>query len=158
MPDYDYMDYMRKMNMPMQYSPMMEMPQDQLESMYPRCYYIIHPEVERHCDMMCAKYGTMHTPTREQMDYMVDDIDNRVGSDVDADYQDGDDTEERQLGGFGGGFGGGFHGRRRFRRDLITILLLRSLLRRRRHPHFGGFPFGGGFGGGFGRGYGEYPY
>lgn len=143
----EYMDYLRKMNMPAQYSPMMEMQQEQLESMYPRCYYIINPEVERQCDMMCAKYGTMYTPSRQQLDYMVDEIDNKVGSDVDADYQDseGEESKERQI-----GFGGiGFGGRRRFRRDLISILLLRGLLRRRRHHHSGGYPwnYGGGYGG-----------
>jgi len=156
MTDFDYMDYMRKMNMPTQYSPMMEMPEEQLESMYPRCYYIINPEVEHHCDMMCAKFGTMHNPSRPQIESMVDEIDNKVGADVDADYQDADDKDDRQFGGFGGGFGGGSgSGRRRFRRDLISILLLRSLLRRRR-PHYGGYPWN--FGGGYGGGYGGYPY
>ncbi|HEY5586887.1 MAG TPA: hypothetical protein VIK78_20650 [Ruminiclostridium sp.] len=124
------------MNMPMQYAPMMNMPQEQLESMYPRCYYIINPEVELQCDMMCSKYGTMHTPSRQQMDNMVDEIDNKVGSDVDAEYQAADNNEDRQFEGFGGGgFGGGHHGeggRRPFRRDLISILFLRELLRRRR--------------------------
>ncbi len=134
----DYIDYMRKMNIPMQLSPMMEMKQDELESMYPRCYHIINPEVERHCDMFTAQFGTMHTPSRQQLDFMVDEIDNRVGADVDTDYQDGDDIESRQFGGFGGGH---FGGRRRFRRDLISILLLRALRRRRRHPHFGGHPW-----------------
>lgn len=147
--DYmDYMDYMRKMNMPMQYAPMMEMPHEQLESMYPRCYHIMNPEVERQCDKMCSNYGNMYTPTRQQLDSMVDEIDDKVGADVDADYQDYE-NDDRQLGGFGGGFGGG---RRRFRRDLITILLLRSLRRRRRRPPFGGFPWG------YGGGYGGYPY
>lgn len=148
MQDYDYMDYMdymRDMKMPNQYSPMMEMPQEELESMYPRCYYIINPEAERQCDMHCAKYGSMHMPNRQQVENMVDEIDNRVGADVDEEYKDMDD-DGRQ---FGLGFGGG---RRRFRRDLITILLLRALLRRRRRPY--GYPWFPGYGGG----YGGYPY
>ena len=159
MPYSDYMEYMRKMNMPMQYSPMMEMPQEQLESMYPRCYFIIYPEVYRHCDMLCANYGTMCNPSRRQIEAIVDDIDNRVGADVDADYQDDDndndkDKDDRQFGGFGGGpFGGGnFGGRMRFRRDLIRILLLRELFRRRRPHHHGGFH------GRYEEGYCEYPY
>lgn len=138
----DYMDYMRKMNMPSQYAPMMEMPQDQLESMYPRCYYIVNPEVERQCDMMQSKHGPMYTPNRQEVESMVDEIDKRVGSDVDAEYGEygESDNEERQF-----GFGG-FGGRRRFRRDLISILLLRRLLRRRRRPHYG-YPWGyGGYG------------
>ncbi len=160
--------YMHMMNIPKQYEPMMEMPQEQLESMFPRCYYIIFPEVSRHCDRMIAKKGTMYTPTREQLEEMVDDIDNRVGQDVDAEYEDDDENQnlesynyqkdndyqemepyhygkekdDRQFGFFGGGFGR----RRRFRRDLISIILLREFLRRRRRPHHG-FGFPGGFGG-----------
>ncbi len=164
--------YMQMMNLPQQYEPMMEMPQEQLESMFPRCYYIIYPEVCRHCDRMIAKKGTMFTPSREQLEEIVDDIDNRVGQDVEAEYEDDDENQnlesynyqkdndydyqemepyhygkekdDRQFGFFGGGFGR----RRRFRRDLISIILLRELLRRRRRPHHGfGFGFPGGFGG-----------
>lgn len=144
--DYtDYMDYMRKMNMPAQYSPMVEMPQEQLESMYPRCYYLINPEVERQCDMFCSKFGNMCTPSRQQLESMVDEVDNNVGAEVDQDYQDFENEERQFYGGFGGG-------RRRFRRDLISILLLRAL-RRRRRPHYGGYPPWG-----YGGGYGVYPY
>ncbi len=135
MEDYDYRNCMQMMNVPSQYSPMMEMPQDQLMGMFPRCYHIIMPEVGRMCDRMCAQYGPMFNPSRQMLDSMVDDIDNRVGADVDMDYQDFEGCENRQFG--FGGFGGG---RRRFRRDLISILLLRELLRRRR-PFFGGFGF-----------------
>ena len=135
----NYMPYMQMMNVPLQYSPMMEMPQEQLESMYPRCYYMIYPEVCHHCDMLNAKYGTMYTPSRMQMEAIVDDIDNKVGADVDAEYQDDDDDDNKRQIGFGH-----FGGRRRFRRDLISILLLRELLRRRRRPHYyGGYVYGG---------------
>lgn len=139
-------NYLQQMNMPQKYAPMMEMPQQQLESMYPRCYFIIYPEVRRHADRFTSQYGAMATPTRQQMDEMVENIDNNVGDNVDQDYRedeneyDYDNYDERQLGGFGGGFSG--FGRRRFRRDLISILLLRELFRRRR-PHYG---------------YGWYPY
>ncbi len=149
------------MNIPQKYAPMMEMPQEQLEAMYPRCYYIIHPEVCRHCDNFVSQFGNMYTPSRQQLDEMVDNIDNSVGEDVDADYRDEelgyDDYygyedgysgsyeyyDEREPDGYGGGFGGGFGGRRRFRRDLISILLLRELLRRRR-PYYG-YPGGHGW-------------
>ena len=85
--------YMQMMNLPQQYEPMMEMPQEQLESMFPRCYYIIYPEVSRHCDRMIAKKGTMFTPSREQLEEIVDDIDNRVGQDVEAEYEDVDENQ-----------------------------------------------------------------
>ncbi|MDF2986374.1 MAG: hypothetical protein K0R50_1884 [Eubacterium sp.] len=176
--------YMHMMNIPKQYEPMMEMPQEQLESMFPRSYYIIYPEVSRHCDRMISKHGTMFTPSRQQLEDAIDDIDNRVGQDIEAEYADDDndnqslesyqyqkdndydnlesyqyqkgndyeDLESYQYGKDKGdrqiGFFGGFPGRRRrFRRDLISIILLRELLRRRRRPHHGHGGFGpGGFG------------
>ncbi len=172
--------YMQMMNLPKQYEPMMEMPQEQLESMFPRCYYIIHPEVCRHCDRMISKKGTMYTPSREELEEMVDDIDNRVGQDVEAEYEENEYSENSNymgayensetmgayenpntmgayenpntMGAFEKyqkddgrqfGFGGGFGRRRRFRRDLISIILLRELLGRRRRPHSGfGYPGG----------------
>ncbi len=145
MPNF-YIPYMQMMDVPTQYAPMMEMPQDQLESMYPKCYYIINPEVNRHCDMFNKMYGTMYNPSRKQLEEIVDEIDNSVGSYVDAEYQEQDEnaTENRQ---FGVGYWG--HGsRRRFRRDLISILLLRELMRRRRPHYYGGYPLH----------YGGYPY
>jgi len=151
--DWSNKPYMQMMNLPQQYEPMMEMPQEQLESMFPRCYYIIYPEVYRHCDRLVSKKGTMYTPSRQELDNIVDDIDNRVGQDVESEYEDNDYSGNveamnisdnpkesgRQFGGFHGG-------RRRFRRDLISIVLLRELLRRRRRPPYGyGYP-GGGYG------------
>lgn len=132
MPNF-YIPYMQMMDVPAEYSPMMEMPQDQLESMYPKCYYIIYPEVNRHCDMFNKMYGTMYNPSRKQLEEIVDEIDNSVGSYVDAEYQERDEnyTENRQF---------GLGSRRRFRRDLISILLLRELLRRRRPNYYGGYP------------------
>lgn len=137
MQDWSGKNYMQMMNMPQQYSPMMEMPHEQLQNMFPRCYVIIMPEVERMCDRMCAQHGPMFNPSRQMLESMVDDIDNRVGADVDMDYQDFDQCDDRQF-----AFGGMGGGRRRFRRDLITILLLRGLLDRRRPPfHPWGFGY-----------------
>ncbi len=158
--DWSNNPYMHMMNLPQKYEPMMEMPQEQLESMFPRCYYIIYPEVCRHCDRMISKKGTMYTPNREELENIIDDIDNRVGHEVEAEYEDNEyaenpetmgtfenfqkDRDDRQFG-FGGGF---FGGRRRFRRDLVSIILLRELLRRRRRPPFRydyGYPEGYGW-------------
>lgn len=141
-----YKPYMQMMNVPDDYCPMMEMPQQELECMYPKCYHMIYPEVHRHCDMFTSKYGTMCDPSQKQLERMVDEIDNSVGSYVDAEYQENDDSgsENRQFG--IGYFGPG--SRRRFRRDLISILLLREFLRRRRPYFYGGYPLH----------YGGYPY
>lgn len=119
--------------------PMMEMPQEQLESMYPEMYHVVHPHVKNHCDMFDSKYGMMHTPKREQLESMTDDICRKVEVDVDILINTNREGDDRQI-----GFGG-----RRVLRDLVSILLIRELINRRRRPtHFGGFP--GGFGGGFG--------
>lgn len=151
--------YMQMMDLPQKYEPMVEMPQEELEAMFPRCYYMVHPEVCRHCDRLISKYGKTYTPTRRQLENMVDDIDNRVGQEIEAEYEDNDyadnqetmgapenyqkDGDDRQFG-FGGGF---FGGRRRFRRDFISIILLNELLRRRRRPYYGyGYGYPGGYG------------
>lgn len=148
MQDYerDSMPYMHKMGIPSNMYPMANMPEQQLEMMYPRIYYIIYPVVVRHCDMMDMTYGRMYMPNREEVERMTDNIHSQVEADVDAEMQqESEGSEERQ---FGFGFG-----RRRFLRNLISILLLRELLHRRRRPFFG-TPFGGGFGPGFGGGFG----
>lgn len=139
----DWMPYMQSMGVPCQMYPMAAMPEQQLETMYPRVYHIVYPEVVRHCDNMDMTHGSSHIPTREQMERMVDDIAGRVEANVNAAIQqEAREPEERQL-----GFGG-----RRLLRNLIGILFIRELLRRRRRPFFG-FPFGGGFGPGFGGGF-----
>ncbi|MCX7922589.1 MAG: hypothetical protein N3B21_11370 [Clostridia bacterium] len=148
----DYMPYMQMMGLPGQYYPMMEMPQDQLESMYPRIYYIVYPHVKYQCDMFDGKYGTMYNPSREQLEAMVDDIYRKVEVDVNVEISIPREDGDRQF---------GFGGRRLFR-DLISILLLRQLLSRRR-PYggyfdvYGGYPGGyGGYPGGYGGGFGGY--
>ncbi|NLC67770.1 MAG: hypothetical protein GX754_03065 [Clostridiaceae bacterium] len=145
--DWNPMPYMGMMNMP-EYCchSVMPMPQQQLESMYPRVYTIVFPVVEQHCDMMDMKYGPMHIPTREQLESWTDDVCKKVEADVDKAIAEGGREEERQL-----GLGG-----RRLLRNLITILILRELIRRR--SQFGGsFNYPGGMYGNFGRYPGGYP-
>ncbi len=108
--------------------PMMAASQQQLEALYPRTYHIVQPAVDNACDMMVMTYGTMSVPTREQMDAMADDICKSVENDVDAAVRQnpGSKSDERQL----------LLGGRRLLRDLVLILLIRGLIRRRR-PFFG---------------------
>jgi len=70
------------------------------------------------------KYGPMHMPSKDEMDSMVESIHKDVGPKVEEmeEYKEKKDSE-RQF---------GFGGRRVFR-DLIRILLIRELLRRRQH-------------------------
>ena len=139
----DWRPGMQTMGIPSQMYPVAALPEQQLESMYPRIYFIIYPAVIRCCDMMDATHGSMYAPKPEDVEHMVDDIYGTVEADVEAAVkQESGTSAERQF-----GFGG-----RPLLRGLIGILLLRELLRRRRRPFFG-FPFGGGFGPGFGGGF-----
>ncbi len=148
-----YQEYMDMAGLPSAYSPMMQCPAEDLESMYPRCYYVIYPRVVRACEMMCAQCPPMTAPTREMIHRMTDRIYDEVApmmaeddmKEMDMQYSHMDGmgadcdmySDTRQFGGFGGGFFPGFfpRPRRRFLRDLISILLIRRLLRRR--PFFG---------------------
>lgn len=100
---------------------------DDLERMYPETYRIIYP-------MVCFACDNIRTPVTEEMvDTMTDDIYDRVEADgkinIDISVEVRDDKsnrneaqENRQR---------RPRRRNRFLRDLIRILLLRELLRRR---------------------------
>jgi len=189
-----YQEFMGMAGLPGAYYPMMQLPATQLESMYPKCYYIIYPRIKRVCDSMCQQ-AQMMAPNSAMMQQAVDNIYDEVepllGEDdmMEMDNQMmqmpeyqmpmqeqqmpqyqmpmyeqqmpqyhmpmyenpmhmqndmgkcgcGSEMDSRQF--TGAGFFPGFfpRPRRRFLRDLISILLIRQLLRR----PFGGF---GGFG------------
>ena len=133
--DYDWRPCMHTMGIPSQMYPMMNMPEQQLEMMYPKIYFIIYPVVMQHCDMMDMSHGSMHNPTDEEMEAMTENIAVKVEADVDAAIKQDGGEGERQF-----GFGG-----RRLLRGLVGILLIRELLRRRRRPFFG-YPYYGGYG------------
>jgi hypothetical protein len=151
-----YQEYMRMAGVPSMYYPMMQMPATQLESMYPKCYYVLYPRVKRMCDMYFGRYGNM-VPTHEMMQQMTNSIYDEVEPMMQDDDMDEmgiqtmpireqgssemeqtgyEDMESRQ---FDPGMFGGFRPRRRFLRDLIGILFITELLGRRRRPHHFGF-------------------
>jgi len=135
---------MNAMAYPQQYCPMAAMPEQQLEDMYPRTYYIVYPRVQHYCDMMDMNYGCSYCPTKEQLDKMCDKICDEVESDVEAALcEEMKEEADRQL-----GFGG-----RRLLRALVGTLLIRELLNRRRPFGFPGF-----YGGYPGYNYGYYGY
>lgn len=131
--DYDMMQYMQYMNIPNQMQPMVNMPEENLERMYPEIYYKIQPEVERQCDMLDMTYGYMYAPSRQDVDRMVDDIYSRV-------EQYDMETSARQVSADADSVETQFFGGRGALRDLVGILLIRELLDRRRRPFF---PYGG---------------
>ncbi len=124
--------------LPAQFNQFAEMPTEDLESLYPQTYNAIAPVVENACDKWMGKHGEQ-CPSKDDFDSMVSDVYNKVEANVEAAVKNSPNAEERQF------FGGG----RRILRDFIGALLIGGLIRRRRRPFFGGFPFGGGFVGGF---------
>jgi hypothetical protein len=132
----NYNPYMQMMGSPNNTCPMMEMHQEQMEAMYPRVYNIIYPHVRNQCDMFDNQHGLMNSPTNEQLNEMVDNITNTVEHEVDMEVNKSVTAGERQL-----GFGG-----RRLLRDLVSILLIRQLIGRRRPPFYSPYPYYGGYG------------
>jgi len=139
-----WMSYIQSMNVPEPMFPMVDMTELQLEEMYPRIYFIIYPIIIHHCDLLDAQHGDMHVPSKDTFNEMVESVHSRVSDDLDANNQQGieikqwnRDTPEV--------------------RDLISIILLRELLQRRRRPRR--YPHddhrrGPGYGGpGYGSGY-----
>lgn len=126
-----YDEYMRSLmgypNMRTSMSPSMfsmETSSDDLERMYPEVYRVVYP-------MVCFACDNIRTPVTEEMvDMMTDDIydrveaDGRINIDISVEVRNDEETQEsRQR---------RPRRRNRFLRDLIRILLLRELLRRRR--------------------------
>ena len=102
---------------------------DDLERMYPDTYRIVYPMVVSACDMV-----TMPV-TEEMVDRMTDNIydraasDSRISIDINIGLESREDSNDRQ---FSNQSMQRRPRRNRFFRDLIRILLLRELLRRRR--------------------------
>jgi hypothetical protein len=111
-----------------------------LEAMYPQVYYKVYPYVKNYCDMVGIKHGMMFSPTKEQMDMMVDNIYNQVQPMVDMPEDEMKDMENTRPIVFGPAVFGG----RRFLRDIIGILLIQELLNRRPYG-YGGAGFFPGF-------------
>ena len=136
----EWMPYANVMGISNQMYPMMEMPEQQLNAMYPRTYHMIYPQIVRACDTMDMNHGPMHMPNHDEVENMVEDVVGKVENDIDVVLKENEN--QRQLG----------YGGRRLLRDLTGILLIRELIRRRRRPQY---PYG--YGPGYGPGYGLGP-
>lgn len=121
------------------YDPMIEEEDEQdLAMLYPELYHRVMPWVMYYGDQIEMRYGAMHTPTRDEVEKITDDIYDRLEMDMNIDEYDENEAEEaesRQR-----------PRRRRSLRDLIRILHLRDLhrrrrRRRRRRPHYGGYGY-----------------
>jgi len=119
------------MNMPMMNMPMNMQTgvdnDDDLKKMYPKIYIKIYPMVKHHCDMIEAKHGKGHCPSKDDMDRMCKDICDKCaghhrGDEIDDyDVNEDNDTRQRRL-----------YGRRRGIYDLARVLIVGSLIGRRR--------------------------
>ncbi len=103
---------------------------DDLERMFPEVYRVVYP-------MVCFACDNIRAPVTEEMvDMMTDDIydrveaDGRINVEISFEFRSSEsnnknvrETRQRRP-----------RRRNRFLRDLIRILLLRELLRRRRRP------------------------
>ncbi|MGF7059371.1 hypothetical protein [Brassicibacter mesophilus] len=118
---------------------------------YPELYYRLYPKVEDCVDRYMGDYRVDPNMTDEEMQEMIDEIYERMIEECPEIDQDSEerrslylheaDTQQRP-----------FYGRRRLLRDIIGIILLRELLRRRRRPYYG-YPGYGYPGHGYGPGY-----
>ena len=101
------------------YSHLLMMPEDQLERMYPRVYYIVNPIVIRQCDYMDDTYGPDYIPTREELERMIDSIYSQAESRVMAEMP----AKEKHGNPDGNPDGNPFL------RGLVGTLLVRELFR-----------------------------
>lgn len=130
-----YYPYMPMWNIPQQYYyPMTDYDDDRLQSMYPRIYNDLYPMVNNYCDMMERKYGPMYTPTREEMDSMIEDMNRNLGltSEQPATEQEGSVETLAPI-----EYGADYrhYDRHHAVNDLARILFLKELMRRRKMHH-----------------------
>ena len=122
-------------NMSMNTMNTQDMSCEDIEQLYPEVYRVVYPMVCSSCDRIQFHNSPV---TDEMVTRMTDDIydrveaDGRINVEVTVEVRDSDNSksssETRQR-----------RPRNRFLNDLIRILLLRELFRRRRFP--GRFPF-----------------
>lgn len=120
-----YAHYMNTPNDGYENNPMddyLDMSESQLEEMYPSIYRTVYPSVSYMCDRMDGQYGDMYVPNREEFDEMVRAIQDNVVDYVESSQSQEVDVNEwnRNSGPF---------------RDLVSILLVRELIGRRRSPY-----------------------
>lgn len=120
------------------HSPIAGYPSERLESMYPDIYHRVYPRVMHMCMVMDVPSNPQMYPCirRDAIERMTDDIYMQVMSEMGGEW---DAMSQQQLPGFGPGLdpwygtGAGSGG---FLRDLVSIILIRELLFRRRRRFF----------------------
>ncbi|MBU5675908.1 hypothetical protein KQI88_05730 [Alkaliphilus sp. MSJ-5] len=120
-------DYYQMMGYPT-CSPIAECTTESLESMYPEIYHRVYPKVMHMCMMMDHPNNPemYPCPRRETVERMADDIYMQTMMEMGGEWEDWQPMSQQFP-----EFGRDRFGRRPFLRDLIFILLIRQLLRRR---------------------------
>src|SRR5690606_42131986 len=95
---------------------------------YPELYYRIYPKVIAEIDENLDENYSIENISKEQMDKMVDNIYMKMVKECPEIHED---PYERRYRGRVRGEQRIFYGRRQIIRDLITILLISELFRRR---------------------------
>lgn len=131
--------YMQNVETPREMLPIVEMPLQELENMYPNIYFVLYPIVFQQCDMIDNTYGKMYLPNKGELSNIVEEV---------IEYMNNENTPmepiQKDI--------SSLQWDQNTTRDLISILLIRELIDRRRQ---GGYPpdrFGPGYGPGFGPG------
>lgn len=106
----------------MMMEPMVDMEEEKLKMMYPDIYHRVMPLVYQHCDKHEKEHGTMHCPSKKDIDDMCDKIYKMIKDDLDDSCEEDDDDNMRVR----------RYGRKRAVRDLISVLLLGEFIGRRR--------------------------
>lgn len=121
-------------------SPIANYPSESLESMYPDIYNRVYPKVQHMCNMMDTPNNPQMypCPRREAVERMTDDIYMQVMNEMDENYWD--TMTQQQIPGYddyyGGGYRRGSFRRGGFLRDIVSIILIRELLGRRRRRFY----------------------
>ncbi|WP_251861241.1 hypothetical protein [Clostridium sp. Marseille-Q2269] len=104
---------------------------EDLKRLLPRIYFKIYPVVIHHCDLMEREKGKDYCPSEKELDSTCKEIYKKIKSQLDDDDDDCDCTRQRR------------YRRRHAVRDIIRILFLNELLRRRRRrrPHRPGYGY-----------------
>lgn len=109
---------------------------------YPELYYGVYPKVQDCINKYYPPYVPIYQmPDNEQMDTMVDEIYEEC---IEEYPEINQDPKERRL--MARGISSQqrpYYGRRRIFRDLLGIIVIGELLRRRRNPYYG---YGPGYG------------
>lgn len=146
-----WIPYLQNAGVPNEMYPVMNMPLQELENMYPKIYYSLYPMVSNQCNNMDNSYGNSYIPGKDELNNMIENIMNQMDSENMQENPKSKSISVQQWD-------------RNAVRDLAAILLVRELIDRRgRYGYYPPYPtrpypgYGPGRAPGFGPPYGRGP-